>query len=115
LQMPLPDFLIPLPVSFWQKQQAGFDTHLMLAEELGKILSVPVKTIFKQKFDRAHFLTQGEFRSRMYLSGKFEPDRRVLLAAPLLDDDLLRQAGQELRAFFPTQVHAVCFAQLSLE
>lgn len=112
LKIPMPDFLIPLPFSFWQKQQVGFDAHLMLAVELGKILSLPVQTVFKQKFDRTHFLTQGEFRSRVVLAGKIEPDQRLLLVAPLLDDGLLRQAGQELRAIFPTQINALCFAAL---
>ena len=111
--MPLPDFLIPLPLSFWHKQQLGFDANLLLAKEVGKILSVPVRAMFKQKFDRKHFLTQGEFRSRIDLSKALEvplSDTKLLLVAPMLDDDLFRRAGQELKAFFPVRIDALSFA-----
>lgn len=111
-KMPLPDFLIPLPVSFWQKQQSGFDANLMLAQEIGKIFSAPIKSVLKRKFDHKHFLAVGEFRFRFQLLEKTkEPlcDKRLLFIAPMLDDAVLRRIGMELRASFPAQINALAF------
>jgi predicted amidophosphoribosyltransferase len=113
LKLLLPEFLIPLPTSFWQKQKMGFDPHLQLAKELGKILAVPVIPILRKKFDRPYFLAQGGFCHRLEAKekkGGVLCDRRVLLIAPLLDDGLFRSAGNELKAFFPAQIEALAFA-----
>jgi predicted amidophosphoribosyltransferase len=113
LKMPLPDLLIPLPSSFWQKQRLGFDPQRLLTFELSKIFSVPMRSVVKQKFDRLHFLTQGEFRTRIHLLERRQEvlcDRRVLLIAPLLDDERFRAIGSELKASFPTQIDALAFA-----
>lgn len=109
----LPDYLIPLPLSFWQKQRHGFDVNLTLATEVSKIFSVPIQSALKRKFDRSHFLTQGDVRFHFQLAAKNkEPlcDKRLLLIAPMLDDALLRLAGNELRACFPMQLGALAFA-----
>jgi len=68
MKMPLPDLLIPFPSSFWEKQKWGYDPQLLLASELGKIFSVPVKPILQRKFDRGQFLTKGEFQYRVQIS-----------------------------------------------
>ncbi len=108
----LPEILIPLPLSFWQKQQHGFDVHLLLAESIGKIFKVPVCAILKRKWDRSRFWTKGE------MGYTITPDqnqvgmiceRRVLLVALQLSDELNRLAGKELKAFFPAQIHALAF------
>ena len=115
LKLPLPDFLIPLPVSFWQKQQHGFDANLLLAEELGKIFSAPTKSVLKRRFDSRHFLTDGELRFRFQLSGKTkEPfcDKRLLMIAPMLEDAVFRRIGMELKSCFPAQIDALAFASL---
>ena len=39
-------------------------------------------------------------------------DKKILLIAPLLDDALLRCAGQKLKAFFPAQIDALSFASI---
>lgn len=113
MQMPLPDLLIPLPSSFWAKQKWGFDPHRMLADELSKIFSVPVKPLLQRKFDREQFLTKGEFQYRIQLSKRKKEtlcDRRVLLIAPVLDDDQFRAVGKELKTHFPAQLDALAFA-----
>lgn len=109
----MPDFLIPLPTSIWQRQKIGFDQRLFLAKELGRLLSVPVFPLFKSKFDRSHFLIQGEFQSRIVADGKkggILCDKRVLLIAPVLDDASFRSAGEELKPFFPAQIEGLSFA-----
>ncbi len=108
----LPDLIIPFPVSFLQKQKLGFDMHFFLAQEIGKLFSLPTHRVLKRKFDRAHFLTEGEFRIRHELSKKNQPlcDKRLLLIAPQLNDALCRQAGEELRTAFPMQVDVLAFA-----
>jgi predicted amidophosphoribosyltransferase len=113
LKMPLPDLLIPFPASFWQKQRLGFDPQRLLAEELSRIFAVPVRSVLKRKFDREHFLTQGEVRSRVKVrkqKNEMFYDRRVLLVALTLDDEMFRNVGSELRAFFPTRIDALAFA-----
>lgn len=109
----MPDFLIPLPASIWQRQKIGFDAHLFLAKELGRLFSLPVLSILKSRFDRQYFLTQGEFRHRVVANGKkggILCDQRVLLIAPELDDALFRSAGEELKPFFPSQIEGLSFA-----
>jgi competence protein ComFC len=118
LKMPLPDLLIPFPSSFWKKQRSGLDPQRLLTEELGKLFSVPVRSLLKRTFDRDHFLTQGKFRSRVQLLGQKQEilcDRRVLLVALTLDDDLLRSAGYQLKPFFPAQIDALAFAAPFIE
>ncbi len=108
----LPDFLIPLPTSFWNKQKAGFDPHLLLAIALGKIFSAPVLSVLQKKFDRFHFLTHGDFRhcvKAKVKDGGVLCDRRILLVAPEMDDAAFRSAGNELKAFFPSQIEALAF------
>ena len=110
-KMPLPDLLIPLPSSFWKKQKIGFNPHRMLAEEIGKIFSVPVRSILHRKFDRASFLTQGQFRwSIQCLKKEKLCDSNILLIASSLDDTLFRSVGKELRLFFPAHIGALAFA-----
>ncbi len=101
----LPDLIIPLP---------GTDKEmtLLLAQELGQLFSVPVASVLKQCWDREHFFTQGGFRTRLSAvesKGEALCDRRLLLIAPLLDDLLLRKAGEELKLFFPSEITALAF------
>lgn len=115
LKLPLPDLLIPVPSSFWEKQKVGFDSQLMLAIELSKIFSVPVKSILQKKLDREQFLTKGEFHSRIQLSKRKKEmlcDQKVLIVASLLNDDQFRCIGIELKPHFPAQIDALAFATL---
>ena len=109
----MPDLLLPLPTSIWQRQKIGFDAHLFLAKELGRLFSLPVLPLFKTKFDRHHFLTQGEFRNCVVANGQKGGvlcDKRVLLISPVLDDASFRSAGEELKPFFPMQIEGLSFA-----
>ena len=113
LKMAIPDVIIPLPASFWEKQKLGCDPQISLALELGKIFSIPVKPILKRKFDRERFLTHGEFHTKVQIAQRKNEmlcDRRVLITAPLLDDAQFRNAGKELKAHFPSQIDALAFA-----
>ena len=112
LKIPFPHFLIPLPISFWKKQSVGFDVNLLLAHKLSQILSIPLKVLFKKKFDCEHFLQKGEFRSDLHLVAKLESDQRILLIDPVLEDSSLRSAGQALKIFSPTQIYALSFVDL---
>jgi hypothetical protein len=118
LKMPLPELLIPFPTSFWEKQRLGFDPHLALALEVGKIFSVPTHSILQKTFDRERFLSQGQFHHRIQLSkSKTEIlcDRRVLMTAFLFDDGLFRSVGKELKTCFPAQIDALAFATAEIQ
>lgn len=107
---PLPDLLIPFPVSFWHKQKLGFDANLLLTKEIAKTFSIPVHSLLKKKFDLNQFLSTGEPSFRYSLSKTHSIcDLRVLLIAPILDDAALRSAGSELKTHFPTQVEVLAF------
>lgn len=115
LKLPLPDVLIPIPCSFWQKQKLGFDPFRMLAMEMGKLFTTPVHSVLRKTLDVNHFFSHGEICHRVQASNKAGAtlcDKKILLIAPLLDDALLRCAGQELRAFFPAQINALAFASI---
>jgi predicted amidophosphoribosyltransferase len=109
-KMPLPDILIPLPVSFWQKQRQGFDSHLLLAQEIGKILSIPILNLLKMKTDWETFLAEGKFEERFYFKSPDSLcDRHLLLIHPLLEDTKFRKAAEALKAHFPGRIDALAF------
>jgi predicted amidophosphoribosyltransferase len=113
MKMPLPDFLVPLPSRFLEKQRWGFDPKFLLAFELSKIFAVPVKSILQKKFDRELFLTKGEFQHRVQLSKRKKEilcDRSILIVVPILDDAQLRSIGKELKMHFPAQIDVLAFA-----
>jgi predicted amidophosphoribosyltransferase len=110
--LPIPDFLIPLPLSFWQKQRHGFDLNRELCQELSKLFTCSMCSALKLRFDRKHFLAEGEFKScfqPIARKQKHLVDRHLLLIAPTLDDAQLRQAASELKAAFPTRIDALTF------
>lgn len=109
----LPELLIPLPFSIWQKQRYGFDVNLLLARELGKVFGVPVVDALKGKFDWPRFLSKGEFGSAIVADeqkARILCDQRILLVAPQMEDSLFRRAGEELASFFPAEIDALAFA-----
>lgn len=114
----LPDFLIPLPGSLGQKLKSGFDVNEQLTKELSKILAIPTCLALQRKFDHELFLTQGECRFRFEgIKKQMEvlSDQRALLIALHLEDDILRQAGSELKSCFPAQLDALCFVYSDLK
>jgi predicted amidophosphoribosyltransferase len=110
--LPLPDALVPLPLTFWQKQRLGFDVHALLAEEIGKIFSLPVYPVLKRRWDWER-LRQGEIGNCIQHAKKNKislSDQRLLIISPTLDDADLREGGKTLRTFFPAQVEALTFS-----
>jgi predicted amidophosphoribosyltransferase len=109
--IPIPDGVIPVPTSFWQKQKTGLDIPLCLAKEVGNMFSVPVFPLLRRKLDRPHFLQTGEFCS-CFQAKKIEGlcDRKVVLIALEGNDSLFRLAGGELQPFFPAYIGALSFA-----
>lgn len=47
LDWPMPDFLIPLPISFLQLVQCGYQKNLLLAREMAKFIEKPVLDILR--------------------------------------------------------------------
>lgn len=109
---PLPEFLIPLPLPFWQKQRIGFDPELKLAKEVGKLFGIPVLPLLKERLDIDRLLRQGEWCYRLEAKADKRNglcDRSVLLVASRLNDGLFRSAGEALKPFFPAQINALAF------
>ncbi len=110
-KMLLPDLLIPLPGHAKMGGKEGKKMLRSLAQEVGKIFDLPVMCSLRQKWDYRHFLQEGEFRN-CFRVGKGEPlcDVRILLIAPVFDDALLREAGEQLKLLFPAEISALGFA-----
>lgn len=109
---PVIDYLIPFPSSFWHKQKVGVDPQFELVKEFSALCDIPVISVFKRRFDWQLFLTKGEFCYRLEVDcekGKRLCDRRVLLIAFELEDVLFRNAGKELKLFFPAQIDGLAF------
>ncbi|MBS4167406.1 hypothetical protein PARA125_000027 [Parachlamydia sp. AcF125] len=49
LQWPIPDLIVPVPLSFMRHLSRGYNQALLLANALGKILNCPVKQVLKRK------------------------------------------------------------------
>lgn len=49
LKWPMPDGLIPVPLSFSHRMQRGYNQSALLAEELGRLLGVPVWHALKRR------------------------------------------------------------------
>jgi hypothetical protein len=109
--IPLPDGVVPMPTSFWQKQKAGLDVSLCLARAVGQIFSAPVFSLLRRKWDHSHFLETGELCCR-FQAQKIGAlcDRKVVFIAVEGSDRLFRLAGQELQPFFPAYIGALSFA-----
>ncbi len=106
------DLLIPLPIPFWQRLRQGTDVNLELAKEVSQIFSAPQVSMLKATFDSHHFLTSGQFQCRFEVNRRKAAclcDQKILLIAPVLNDELFRRAAEELSLFFPGQIDGLSF------
>lgn len=49
LDWPLPDLIVPMPISFLRRVERGYNQSLLLAQSLGKILNRPVDSVLKRR------------------------------------------------------------------
>jgi competence protein ComFC len=120
LNWPLPDVIVPVPISFFRFLSRGYNQSTLLANHLGQILDRPVENILKRKsgdfsqssLDKTH-REQLSSHSFFWKKGADVADKVVLL----IDDvattkTTLSHCVALLREGFPRSVYAltVCIA-----
>jgi ComF family protein len=110
--LPLPDFIVPVPQSLHRSLQVGYNPSLLLAQHLGKTLDLPVVQLLKRK--RQLFCQMKVDREHRYLlsAESFQLKQRMPIAEKtiLLVDDIigtgatLRACCQRLYEGFPLKV-----------
>ncbi len=109
-ERPLPDGVVPLPLPWIKRLGAEGDPHRSLAAAVAKLLDVPLFVPLKASYAHAQFI-RGEpmhytFTLRSRLAKGFA-DQRLLLVAPTLEDQLLREAGIALLVGGPASIDAL--------
>jgi competence protein ComFC len=115
LSWPLPDFIVPVPLSLMHFFKRGYNQSKLLAEEMGQLMGRPVLDVLKRSSES--FSQMGQDRQqREQLSRecfswkKYQPlEGKVLL---LVDDVMttgttLRHSGSLLEEAFPKSIYAL--------
>lgn len=111
-KLPLPDFLIPLPLSKWRRYQLGFDVNDALARSVGTLLSAPIATVLKSSWDWRAFVETAEMKVTHKVRAKRSlADKSLLLIAPKLDERALLSAANALQeGYFPKAIYVLSLA-----
>lgn len=122
LQWPLPEVIVPVPISFSRWIGRGYNQSTLLAEEVGKLLQRPVWQVLKRKsgdFSQAA-LTLEQRKSlsgqRFKLDSKFSIKKKIVL---VIDDVMtsgstLRRCGEILNLGEPKMLYALTFCRTLL-
>jgi ComF family protein len=111
----VPDLIIPVPQSFTHWLERGYNQSALIAEEMGKLLGVPVLPILKR--DSGDYSQAGlTYKQRRDLDGKNISFKKRGLATEktvLLIDDVittgttLEACGRVLFEDFPAKIYAL--------
>lgn len=123
LEWPLPDAIVPVPLSLVQWIRRGYDQSLLLAVEVGKLLEKPVWKVLKQSScDDYETSVSFEKRLGVNLHGLKVSSAHSLEGKTLLVvDDLsitgptLRACGEVLQRERPAAIYALTFCLRSEE
>lgn len=117
LQWPLPDLIVPVAQSFVHRLVRGHSTSLMLSEEIGALLSRPVKQLLRRRI--ADYSQEGLSveQRRLLNKGAFSWRKREDIAGKtvLLIDDFrvtgttLKRCAEVLQEGFPKKIYALTF------
>jgi ComF family protein len=117
LGWPLPDLVVPVPISLTHLLKRGYNQSGLLAQELSRIIDRPCVSLLKRR--SGHFSQSGQDRSqRLKLSSEeFSWKKRHPIADKtiLLIDDVtttkstLIACAEQLQACFPARLYALTF------
>jgi ComF family protein len=110
--LPLPDWIVPVPQSFHRSLHVGYNPSLILAQYLGRALDRPVVQMLKRKRQLfCQMRVEKEYRYRLSVEN-FEWKKREAVEGQtiLLIDDVvgtgatLRACAQRLNEGFPLKI-----------
>jgi competence protein ComFC len=119
LQWPLPDALVPVPLSFTHWLERGYNQSSLLAEEMGRLLDCPVwHALKRQSGDYSQAALNLEQRktldgSRFRLNSKYSMSEKTLL---VIDDVMtsgltLQRCAETLMTASPASLYALTFCR----
>lgn len=122
LRWPLPDAIVPVPLSFTHWLRRGYNQSFLIAEEMGKMLSVPVWDILMRRsgdYSQARLRLAQRNRlseSSIQLKKKVQIQDKTLL---VIDDvrtsgSTLNRCGEALLEGLPNQLYALVACQTPL-
>ncbi len=122
LNWPLPDAIVPVPMSFIRRLDRGYNQSLLLAQEMGKMLNRPVWELLKRRsgdFSQAAL----NFEQRSKLEGhsfKLRQSPSIQDKVLLVVDDVmttgstLERCAEVLREGSPSTLYALTFCRTLL-
>lgn len=117
LDWPLPDLIIPVPLSFGHKIKRGYNQSLLIAKEIGQMIERPVVETLKRKAggfsqtgltrEQRDQLSADDFiwKKRIDLS-----DQTILIVDDVLTTGTtLRHCAERLQEAFPAALYGLAF------
>ncbi|CUI16067.1 putative amidophosphoribosyltransferase [Candidatus Protochlamydia naegleriophila] len=118
LEWPLPDALVPVPLSFSHWLQRGYNQSLLLAEELGKLMNIPVWNALKRtSSDYSQAALALKQRKSLGHAFKLQSNCCLLDKKILVIDDVmtsgstLHRCAEALSEGFPSLLYAMTFCR----
>lgn len=119
LDWPIPDYVIPVPLTLTRLWQRGYNQSMLLSEELGRILGRPVRQALKRKlggFSQAGLtkaqrlqLDEGQF---CLLPGQQLQDKCILLIDDVMTTGTtLKRCAHALLPEGPSHIYAMAFCK----
>lgn len=118
LKWPLPEIIIPVPLSFPRKWERGYNQSTLLAQEMSKLLKIPIYEILKRKIggvsQKQLPLTQRlMLQKEIFYLKSTEPlkDKKVLIVDDVLTSGAtLRCCGEILCEGYPASLYGIVVA-----
>lgn len=119
LDWPIPDLIVPVPISWMRLMQRGYNQSLLLAEEVGAILQKPVCEALKRRcggYSQAG-LNREQRKSLeseiFYCKKRIKIEDKVIL---LVDDVIttgatMRRCAEALQSHHPKSIYAISFCR----
>lgn len=119
LDWPKPDALVPVPLPFTRWLQRGYNQSLLLAEEMGLMMDVPVWDILKRRSGDYSQAGLSLEQRKLLQNNKFELKKKNKIADKtiLLIDDVmttgstLKRCAETLAEGYPAKMYALTFCR----
>lgn len=119
LKWPLPDLIVPVPLSFTHWMIRGYNQSALLAEGMGKLLNRPVSSPLK-RISGDYSQAGMNLKQRNALKSstlRLDPEHRIYDKCILLIDDVmttgstLARCADVLAEGYPTEIYALTFCR----